>query len=170
MRTDFNLAFPGNSPCGRAHIVELDHSANTGGGAGLKRPKAIKTIDIIGNAIVVRFEEKIAGENCILDQNLTDEGTVWDHPDTSGRLKNYILDYAKTEGKTKIILDLRNIYFVAEAGIGFLHGLHKATIEQGKKLVLCGVDKVHGLQEKLETTKLIQNFTICPDEQTALEA
>ena len=149
-----------------SRYVYMSNPTLTSGVDNLKQPKVIKQIDLVDNAIVVRFKD-----NCNIDQDTISEGEMQDgglFP--KNLLKPYLLDFALSKGATKIILDLSNVNFVHKAGLGAFWGLQKEAEAQGKKLVLFGVDKVPGLQEKLESTQFHKHFIICPDEKAALEA
>jgi anti-sigma B factor antagonist len=102
----------------------------------------------IGDVTVVRFEDV---------QLLNDEQIQ-----AAGK---ELFALVEEHGRSKLLLDLGNIEYLASAVLGKFITLNKKTKNAGGKLVLCNVGE--GVGEAIRLSKLDRLFAICEWDQVA---
>lgn len=109
-------------------------------------------VEDIGEIAVVHF----------VDKRILDEANI----QMIGEELNLLVD---EQARHKLLLNFSNVEFLSSAALGKLITLNrKVGGIQGGKLVLCGISK--DILEVFEITRLVNLFTIVPDEQSGLQA
>ena len=108
-------------------------------------------VEDIGDIAVVNF----------VDKKILDEQNIQMIGDDLFRLVDEL-------GRRKILLNFGNVEFLSSAALGKLITLNRKVQAVRGKLVLCGIAKE--ILEVFKITKLDKLFTICPDEQAALQS
>jgi anti-sigma B factor antagonist len=107
-------------------------------------------IEQIGDVTVARFTDKK-----ILDEN------------NIQLIGNQLFGLVEEEGRKKIVLDFSNVEYLSSAALGKLITMDKKVKGAGGKLRLCAIRP--DIYEVFAITKLNKLFTICDDQDQALQ-
>jgi len=103
-----------------------------------------------GNTMPVRF--KIAGNDLVF--SIQEEITI----NNANELRDEIISQFQANSDKRIVLDLKETWFVDSAGMGILYNLRKKIVDQKGKICLKSINPE--VRKILELTKLIDFFEI----------
>ena len=72
------------------------------------------------------------------------------------------------EGKTKLVLNLKNVTFIDSSGLGALVAAHTSATSSGARLRLCNLGS--GAKELLQLTRLVTIFEVSNSEADAVSS